>query len=495
MALTIGDGPNRGKSAPPPGRSKPLPKPKKGGASDKLSQEFTRRIAERNEATSGWTPRMFAAPVVRDDRRDAQEQYFQLMPAPTALAPRVSERIGGKQTDALTYAPRSKSNMTKRTPGTFTTPFWGGLLDKATDFIGGDTSAADSRFFTDLDDQMTRDATGTSPDGQPASVFRGTFEDTRAEKGRAQNVQNVADHYNLMARLGKRDQARMDREKVDRSETDDVLTAEEWNNLTPLQQAAVQANADLATAIKRDFDTQSRHKSSDEQFAGYQKRVTDLFGENAGTGFKGLEYAPNTISFLDKRGIDKAELAGKTLDDLISGDALMGMEDIRALEKPTANDARARNVTFAKNLAAGQLQYQEDLAARLKRGDQLLNDITGRDAASAATNSYGAKELPARARLSAVRPETSQLLDTYMEILARTDSDIGKAIDTIHADLSERGSSDEERDQVVQALIERTRQATTGEGKWFDGIDFPMRAPTDVAAALGATTLKRRGAK
>jgi hypothetical protein len=297
---------------------------------------------------------------------------------------------------------------------------------------------------------------------------------------RQQIVQNVADLYNVKARLGQRDQARINREKKDRVETDTILTPEQWNKLTPLQQAAAQANADLADAIARDFKDQGKHKSDDTQFKRETDRITELFGENGSVGFKGLEYAPNTLAFLDSRGLDKEALGGRTLDDIVSGDALIDDATFAALNEPTPNDSRARNLTFAKRLAAGQLQYQEDLAARLAKGDKLLSDITDMDTNNTATARYGGKLAPQRTVLDKVRPETKERIDTYMEILARTDSPIDKALEVIKADLGELGAGSDEAAQVWEAMIERSRQATTGEGKWFEGVDFPMRTPVEV---------------
>jgi hypothetical protein len=97
--------------------------------------------------------------------------------------------------------------------------------------------------------------------------------------------------------------------------------------------------------------------------------------------------------------------------------------------------------------------------------------------------------------MTAVRPETVANLDMYMEVLARSDSPLDKALEVIELDLAERGASVQEKSQVYQGLVERSRQAMTGEGQWFPGIDFPMRSPLEVAQALGAPILKRQAAE
>jgi hypothetical protein len=186
---------------------------------------------------------------------------------------------------------------------------------------------------------------------------------------------------------------------------------------------------------------------------------------------------------------------------LISGDALVTKETFDALGEQVKApdnlhnapaDERGQNIQFAQQLAKGQLAYQEDLASKLKQGKGLLTDITSASTNAAANKSYGALQTPTRISLPDVRPEVVAQFDMYMEALARTDSPIDQALEAISLDLGQRGASEKESAQVWQGLIERSRQATTGEGKWFNGIDFPMRSPVEVAQALGAPTLKRQ---
>jgi hypothetical protein len=79
-----------------------------------------------------------------------------------------------------------------------------------------------------------------------------------------------------------------------------------------------------------------------------------------------------------------------------------------------------------------------------------------------------------------------------MEALASPQIDVTLALDTIKQDLLERKVSEKESAQVWESLIERSRLATTGEGKWFDGVQGQMRTPGEVAQALGVPSLKRR---
>lgn len=314
-------------------------------------------------------------------------------------------------------------------------------------------------------------------------------------------AQSSVDQKDKTAQIAQRNLRRKAYEEADQPETAQALTPQQWASLSPLQQAAAQSNYDLAQAVKKDFDTQGKYKADASQTKNYQSRLTELFGEEEALGFKGLDYAPNTIAFLDSRGIEAANLVGRTLDDVISGKSLMSTDTFNALGEEVKSpdvlhnapaDARGQNIQFAQDLAKGQLAYQEGLATKLKQGNQLLTDITSASTTTAAHETYGAQEPVTRVKLTDVRPEVVAQFDMYMEALARTDSPIDQALEAINLDLGQRGASATESAQVWEGLIERSRQAVTGEGKWFGGLDFPMRSPVEVAQALGAPTLKRQ---
>lgn len=450
MALTVGDGPNRGKSAPSP---RPLPRPR---------QDDGPRAETRREGT-----RQQALPQTRT----------RLSVSPDRLTDPIFRSLFDKDKASLDLPEKKPIDL--------------GLKKRELPPERQDYDQVMAEVWGNLENE-----------GAAGMMKRQRGESTLdPAQQRAQIVQNVADQMNVKAAIGARDQKRLAREAKDRTEKDKVLTAKEWARLTPMQQAAVQANSDLAEAISRDFKDQGKHDSNkdgdDSQFRRHESRVAELFGEDGRLGFKGLEYAPNTLSFLESRGIDKSKLVGKTLDDIVSGDALIDMDTVRTLEaKVPSDDPRSKNLAFAKNLAAGQLQYQENLAEKLKQGKELLTGLTGIEGAAKATESFGAKDnKPGHVALTKVRPETLGQFDIYLQALARSDSDPDKALQAIKADLEERGATPEESAQVWEGLIERTRQAATGEGLWFPGIDFPMRSPVEVAQKLGAPVLKRRGAQ
>ena len=288
-------------------------------------------------------------------------------------------------------------------------------------------------------------------------------------------------------------------EKADKTDTAKELTPQQWATLSPMQQAAAQSNFDLAAAVKKDFDSQGKNKSDETQRKTYNDSVEKIFGGAEFLNYKGMNFAPNTVAFLDSRGIKEADMAGRTLDDFLSGSALVSTETFKAMEEPVKPldtgrpDARGNNIQFAQTLAKGQLAYQEGLALKLKAGDRLITDITSTSTNTLANKTYGALQTPAQQiNITDVRPETAAQFDKYMEVLARPDFDINLALDTIKQDLQERKVSTKESAQVWDSLIERVHQASTGEGKWFEGVGTQMRSPGEVAQVLGVPTLKRR---
>ena len=96
-----------------------------------------------------------------------------------------------------------------------------------------------------------------------------------------------------------------------------------------------------------------------------------------------------------------------------------------------------------------------------------------------------------RTKLTNVRPETEAEIGKFMEILARPDIDLKQGMSAIQQSLAELEATPEEQSQVYQTLLEQARQGATGEGGWFDNIEYEMRDPMEVAQALGGLTLKR----
>lgn len=414
----------------------------------------------------------------------------------------------------------------KRTPERFSYPILGGLFGK--DKEGFDlpeqrpavapavlAAMSPNREPRTLD-QATSATWGNLENEGAAGMLRAKQQGVAQQDlqtDRAAQAQSVADHYNAQARLGERARLRQEREASDRRERVKALSAAAWAAYSPEQQAAVMANADLMAAVKQDFADQSRHgtigddgRRVNPKLDDYQERVAALFGEGTrgSVGYKGLEYAPNTIAFLDERGLTRADLAGRNLDDLISGDALIDRKTIENLgtQAPafdpfktgemTPADRRASNLRFAQALAKGQLQFQEELASQLARGDQLIQSISSQGTNAAAGSSYGARPMK-DPKPRHITPETQQRLDRYLESLARADMDPEESLSVINTDLMQRGASKEEVDEVFDLMQRVTRSALQNQDQeWFPDATLQMRSPLEVAETLGSLSIKRR---
>ena len=104
------------------------------------------------------------------------------------------------------------------------------------------------------------------------------------------------------------------------------LSWDEYNNLTPLQRAAVDYNTMLAKAVKRDIRMQDAYNPDETQRGQYDATVSRMFGETD----DGM-YAPETVAVLNQLKID-GDKAG-SLQDYVNLDAVVGTKDLKRLDK------------------------------------------------------------------------------------------------------------------------------------------------------------------
>ena len=144
-------------------------------------------------------------------------------------------------------------------------------------------------------------------------------------------------------------------------------------------------------------------------------------------------------------------------------------------------------LTWSEKVAASARKWAETLR---QKGCGLVHSGGDYGENLAAGEAYGAQQ-PDPVLRPDIRPETAAQLDMYMEALARTDSPVDQALKAINLDLQQRGATPKETEQVFSELLQRSKQGMTGQGRWFDGLDFPMRDPVEVAQALGSPVLRR----
>lgn len=352
---------------------------------------------------------------------------------------------------------------------------------------------------------------------------RGRNPATVSQEQREAQVQAVADRYNAQARWGELQRKRAEREKRDRKEKYEEITINDWNAYSPLQQAGVQSNADLQSAATRDRRMAGKHHATAEEIQLYEKGIREMFGEGSTLGVEGLHYAPETLGFLQDRGLSRADMVplGLTIDDFVMMDTALNKKqignlhqdvpepelDYRMMVTPTGApiqigvpveggeglSMREARLRLAQKIAKGQLQYQERNAELLKRGEGIISGMT-----QAATNATTASELggtPRRYKKMEMTPEDAQFVERYMEALARTDFTEEEAIAAVQANLVERGISEQEQARTWDLIVHSAEKSALGEYGWFEdyqGTGTIGRSPTEVAAMAGAPTLKRR---
>lgn len=106
----------------------------------------------------------------------------------------------------------------------------------------------------------------------------------------------------------------------------DKLTSREYNNMTPLQRAAVDYNTKLVKAVKTDRRLQDEYELDDMAQDTYDASVTKMFGDDGGS----TTMAPATVEFLKTIGFSDESA---DLDDFLQLKASIKNKDLKSLTK------------------------------------------------------------------------------------------------------------------------------------------------------------------
>lgn len=154
------------------------------------------------------------------------------------------------------------------------------------------------------------------------------------------------------------------------------LTWEEYQALGPRQRAAVDFNAMLVQAVRKDRRLQGKYDATEEQRAKYDSSVEEMFGPDRGSE----TYAPETVGLLRQIGYDNdsadlddflglgAAITSSDLDDLKHLKQLLPSEDAPA---PTGGQLEPLEGT-----AAIRLENVRDLAASTQKMEAALAEST-----------------------------------------------------------------------------------------------------------------------
>ena len=141
------------------------------------------------------------------------------------------------------------------------------------------------------------------------------------------------------------------------------LSWDEYNNLTPLQQAAVDYNSMLVKAVRQDRRNQDTYAPSEDTKTAYEGALEEMFG----SADKGSEmYAPATMGVLRQIGY-KGDGSGQ-LDDFLNLDATLGVKDLKRLDQ--AQDLGLRRGGEGSAFSSPVMEERMDLLGGLARGTE-----------------------------------------------------------------------------------------------------------------------------
>lgn len=291
------------------------------------------------------------------------------------------------------------------------------------------------------------------------------------------------------------------RASIDRQETMQELTLDEWNAMTPRQQAAVQFNTDLIAAVNADRALRGYTPTETEQEA-YDELLTDRFGTTYSEAPEGIKYAPNVAGLLQNVDMNIPMLDKASLDDFLKLDVAIGMDEIRRIDekltqgRPTQVRAglawregltpENQRLQMAQHLAAGQQRAQTQLAEQLGQGEALLASMTGKANTEAAV-AFGAENVREPVALS---DDDLVLKNFYLEALAANEVPLDEITVNMSADMADKGLSEERQRAIYDTILMDVQDAVSNQGWQFQLTEgLTPRNPMDTANALGAPML------
>jgi len=237
------------------------------------------------------------------------------------------------------------------------------------------------------------------------------------------------------------------------------LSWEEYDALTPRQQAAIDANGALYNAILADKEA----GSSGERIAGYDDSVLELFGEHGGSD----TYAPRTVALIRELGLE--QLPNQDLDQYLGLNALIREDDLSLLadmdrENPYAESGTPEGVSHVRLGHVNRFSDAslEAMSRVLAQGQSLL------DAARASSGDAGSQLFGERGQT--LTDMYSQDMETLFEKMSRR----------------EGGLTSEQLSQVLYGM-EQEYQLTASQIQ--DYLETRLRATSYGAAAGGANTI------
>lgn len=332
------------------------------------------------------------------------------------------------------------------------------------------------------------------PNGVPAGV---------ADPSQSRAVLAAQKAYDEQLRIRRADALNVDPngKPADMKQEIDRLNWEEYNNLTPLQQAAVDYNTMLVKAVKQDRRMQESYNPSSDTKTAYEGALEEMFGSSD----KGSDtYAPATMGVLRQIGY-KGDGAGD-LDDFLNLDATFSAKDLKRLNQ--SEDLGLRRAGSGDMFANPVMDERMDLLGSLARGTQDAQSSV-LEKGNAILKNFSAQAMAlARAddiqRLGGVdavvspnNPDMAQTFDSAFNLLSDADIDakIPGGIQTVFATIQDQ-MDEKQRSKFIEYVKKRLVNATNSDtGLLTDSPDVQtQRTPEELAKLLKLDGFTKGGA-
>jgi hypothetical protein len=165
--------------------------------------------------------------------------------------------------------------------------------------------------------------------------------------------------------------------RVNIAKKTDVLTWDEYNDLSGLDKAAVDFNTMLVKAVKRDRKMQDSYNPDEQQQKNYDAAVQGMFPSGSSTTNE-LKYAPETVALLNQIGYN-GDGQGD-LNDFLQLKAAVTDKDLKRMGQSQDSGLRRGGLDFQSPVMEERMNFKTDLVNKtddalsqaMEKGNKLL---------------------------------------------------------------------------------------------------------------------------
>jgi hypothetical protein len=328
----------------------------------------------------------------------------------------------------------------------------------------------------------------------------------RAEDLNSDAIMSAQKGYDEQLRTRRADALNVDMSRTEPMSNKEVnqqvkkISWAKYNNMTPLQRAAVDYNTMLMQAAKRDNRNRGEDLDTEsEQYQTYANAYEDMFGGSADAA----KHSPETVALLRQIGY-KSDGATE-LDDFLNLDAAVTAKDMRRLDNAQdlglrrggagslySNPVMEDRMDFLGGLVN---QTENAQSAALDKGNKILSQFSKQAfnmARADMVEQMGGT--PATAVPNPTNEALSSNFNNYYNLLVDADLESkGVTLDTVFGSIQDHLNEDE-RKQFVKYVQERL---INSEADGTDITDSPdvarMRTPEEIAKLLNLRGFSQGG--